>query len=85
MKIEIFNAEISEPAIMDAAICACTRWGSCERAVIIVNARVPMEAPEYKHPGWVEYDVAIWRVEGSIPMRLGVIQRTPGAEIEVHS
>ena len=85
MKIEIFDAELSEPEILDAAIRACTRWESCERAAIIVNKRVPSDAPEYKHPGWVEYDVAIWRVEGSIPMRLGVIQRKPGAEIEVHS
>lgn len=85
MKIEIFNAEISEPDILATAISACTRWESCERAAIIVNKRVDADAPGYKNPGWVEYDVAIWRVEGSIPMRLGVIQRTPGAEIEVHS
>ena len=85
MELEIINAEISEPEMLKVAIDACTRWASAERAVIYVEARVPMDAPEHKHPGWCEYACGIYRSEGTIPMRLGVIQRKPGAEIEVHS
>ena len=87
MKLEIFNVElaVNDTLLLAAAINACLRWNTAFNAAIYVNARVPMDAPEHKHPGWVEYDVAIWRHEGCVPMRLGVIQRTPGAEIEVHS
>ena len=85
MKLEIFDAELSEPEILDAAIRAALRWPTAERATIYVEARVPADAPAHRHPGWIEYAVTIHREEHSIAMRLGVIQRLPGTEIEIHS
>ena len=85
MKLEIYDAEKAEAPILDAAMRAALRWPTAQLVCIYVDERVPADAPEHRHPGWIEYAVVIFREQHSIPMRLGVIQRQPGADIEVHS
>lgn len=53
-------------------------------AKIFVSPRVPLDAPEYKHPGWLEYLISITYTNGSA-ITIGAIQRKPGAPIEFHS
>lgn len=76
MQVIIHNAEQMEAMVLQAAIEAAVRWSSADSADIYVSNRD-------KH-GWLEYAVTINRA-GTLPMRLGVIQRKEGAEIEVHS
>lgn len=52
---------------------------------IFMQPRIPLDAPEYKHPGWLEW-LLVYRWEGSdSKLTVGMIQRQPGAEFEFHS
>lgn len=46
--------------------------------------RVPLDAPAYKHPGWLEWIVRL-KYHSGVEMTIGCIQRQPGAEFEFHS
>ena len=73
MQLNIHNVELMEAMVLQAAIEAAVRWSSADSADVYVAAREPS--------GWLEYAVTINRA-GALPMRLGIIQRTVGAEIE---
>lgn len=80
--ITIHNAEDLEPsAILQAVMRA--RMDECD-ADIYVAPRVPADAPEYKHPGWLEYIIVLTYGSGR-KFTVGMIQRKSGEPFEFHS
>ena len=58
--------------------------GSLIEAIIVCDDRVPDDAPDYKHPGWLEFSLQM-KYEGGHNLYMGAIQRTKDANIEFHS
>ena len=82
--IEIHDRELAEDELLAAAVKTALRHQHVIYAEIFVQERVPLDAPDWKHPGWIEYITRIDYEPGG-SMTLGILQRKPGAEIECHS
>lgn len=74
-----------DPQMQDKVMLLCSRHLSESKLIdVYPQERVPMDAPAWKHPGWLEWTVRVhYRSGGAIT--IGVIQRQPGAEFECHS
>lgn len=83
MNIEIIGAELAEPEILTAALQRCKWWDNVKAIKIFINPRVPLDAPEYNNPGWIEYGISVeWETS---KLFIGCLQRKPGEQIEFHS
>ena len=58
--------------------------GRLSQVELYMSPRVPLDAEEWKHPGWLEWLIKYeWETGGKLTV--GMIQRRPGAEFEFHS
>lgn len=84
MIIEIHDRELAEDEALAKALALAQRHQHLERCDIYVQPRVPLDAPDYKHPGWLEYIVRFTYETGG-GLTVGLIQRRPGEAFESHS
>lgn len=82
--ITVIDADLAEPEMLSKCLERCCWWIKDAAAItIFINKRVPIDAPEYNSPGWLEYIMQIqfngWK------MTVGAIQRKPGMNVEFHS
>lgn len=84
--ITIRNVEQAEPEMLLDVLSHLGNYIDANTIAIEVNvnARVPDDAPEYKHPGWCEYLCHI-RYVTQRRLTIGAIQRKRGAQTEFHS
>lgn len=74
-----------DPEMTNKAMLLCARHLDNAKVIdVYPQERVPADAPAYKSPGWLEWIVRIHGHSGST-LTVGIIQRTIGAEFEVHS
>lgn len=74
-----------DPQMQDKAMLLCSRHLHAAHTIdVYPQERVPMDAPAYKNPGWLEWLVRVHYRSGGT-LTIGIIQRTPGAEFECHS
>ena len=84
MIIEIHDREFAESEALQTAL-ARTLWHQNVKKVdIFVSPRVPENAPEWKHPEWLEYGLKFEYSTGG-QMFVAMIQRTPDQPFEFHS
>ena len=84
MIIEIHDREFAESEALQTALVR-TLWHQNVRKVdIFVSPRVPEDAPDWKHPGRLEYGLAFEYESGST-LYVGMIQRTPDQPFKFHS
>ena len=84
MIIEIHDREFAESEALETALVR-TLWHQNVRKVdIFVSPRVPEDAPEWKHPGRLEYGLVFEYSTGG-KMHIGMLQRTPDQPFEFHS
>ena len=84
MIIEIHDREFAESEALQAAL-ARTLWHQHVKKVdIFINPRVPDNAPEWKHPEWLEYGLK-FEYETGGQMFVAMIQRKRGADYEFRS
>lgn len=57
---------------------------SCIGVDLFVTARVPMDAPSYRHPGWLEY-VMVVKFDGNSNLEMHCVQRKPHLDVEFHT
>ncbi len=74
--ITINNREQADPEHLEKALRCALRHETAVEANIYVQPR--------RDNGWLEYVVRVTYESGG-GMTIGVIQRTPGAEVECHS
>jgi hypothetical protein len=84
MIIEIHDRELAEDEALSRALALTQRHQHVERCDIFVQPRVPLDAPDYKYPGWLEYGV-LMKYETGGQLYVAVIQRRPGESYETHS
>lgn len=84
MIIDIHNRELAEDEALAKALVLAQRHQHVERVDVYVEQRVPLDAPVWRNPGWLEYGVN-FKYETGGGMYVGLIQRTPGAPFECHS
>lgn len=84
MIIEIISPELAESEALEKALARIAYHRNVERATVFVNPRVPLDAPEWKQPGWLEYLIKFKYSEGG-SMTVAMIQRKPGGRYEFHS
>ena len=85
MIIQIHDAELAEHPMLSAVLAHALRFANAESCVIYVNKRVPLDAPDYRNPGWLEYGLSVSHKGVEHPLYIGCIQRRPGEEFEFHS
>ena len=89
MKLIITNIENAEIEPLQKAIERATNYsqGNHERIEIYCKVRVPDDAPDYKHPGWLEYFITFYKKdEHQEPsFFICMVQRNKNAEFEFHS
>ena len=56
----------------------------CYEVLLVVGERVPQNAPSYKHPGWIEWQMNISFADNT-GLLLVCVQRKPHLEVEFHS
>ena len=84
-QIEISNEMDSEPEALAAALKKANQYeATADHILISCHARVPQDAPAYKHPGWLEYSIFIQFSNGS-KLFLMMVQRNIGQQFEFHS
>ena len=84
MIIEIHDREFAESEALQTALVR-TLWHQNVRKVdIFVSPRVPKDAPDWKHPGRLEYGLAFEYSTGG-KMYVGMLQRTSDQPFEFHS
>lgn len=84
MIIEIHDREFAENEALQTALVR-TLWHQNVRKVdIFVSPRVPEDAPDWKHPGRLEYGLAFEYSTGG-KMYIGMLQRHLGESYEFHS
>lgn len=83
MNITVHDPELAEDAALEASLRLCANHRPAE-AHIYVEARVPEDAPAHRHPGWLEYIIALTYPSGS-KLTVGMIERSPGSGFEFHS
>ncbi len=77
------DAEIEEK-MLSACLTRAARFianGKVVQVEIIISARVPRDAPAYRHPGWLEYVIYVSYVDLNA-MEVHAIQRRKDQEIE---
>jgi hypothetical protein len=84
MIIEIHEREFAEDEALAKALALCARHQNVLRAEIYVSPRIPLDAEDYKNPGWIEYGVLLKYKTGG-QMYVAIIQRRPGEPWESHS
>lgn len=84
MIIEIIDRELAEDEALGKALALCVRHQHVETAKIFIMPRIPVDAPDYKHPGWLEMGVLFTYSTGG-QMYVAIIQRKPGEPYECHS
>ena len=84
MIIEIHDRELAEDEALTRALALAQRHQHVARCDIFIQPRVPLDAEDYKHPGWLEYGVK-FTYDGGSQMYVAVLQRRPGMEFECHS
>lgn len=57
---------------------------ACNVIDIYPQERSPLDAPAWKHPGYLEWTMRL-HYHGGLWITMGCIQREPGAEIEFHT
>lgn len=67
-------------ATIDRALC----FQHTAKADVYLAARTPLDAPDYKNPGWLEFGLKLTFSEGGY-MYIGCLQRRPGEQFEFHS
>lgn len=82
--IEIIDSHLAESEALSQALQRVANFQHLSSAKVFVQPRVPLDAPEYKSPGWLEYVLRLVFDSGSV-MTIGMIQRRPGAKFEFHS
>lgn len=82
--IEIIDSELAESEALSMALQRLGIHQHLARATIFVQPRVPLDAPDYKHPGWLEYILKL-TYDTACTMTIGMIQRRPGEPFEFHS
>lgn len=82
--IEIIDAELAESEALSMALERIGRHQHLASAKIFVQPRVPLDAPEWKSPGWLEYILRL-TYESAHTITIGMIQRRPGGKFEFHS
>ena len=85
--IHIWNEqdwELEQP-MLEKAMQVATRYAATAKSVnIYPQLRSPADAPDYRHPGWLEWMVVVDSYENS-RLTIGIIQRSIGAEFETHT
>lgn len=84
MIIEIIDSELAESEALSKALERIGHHQHVSSAKVFVQPRVPLDAPEWKHPGWLEYILRI-TYDTACSMTIGMIQRRPGEPYEFHS
>ena len=85
MNITIIDAEKVEYQMLSAVITQALRFQNAVSCTIYVSERVPLDAPDYRNPGWLEYGLAVAHMGVEHPLYIGCIQRKPGEPVEFHS
>ena len=85
MNIQIIDAHVAELDHLQATLARAMRFAhEADSAKIVCQPRVPLDAPAYQHPGWLEYTLEMLFQSGC-RLTMGVIQRKPGEPVEFHS
>lgn len=84
MDIEIKDAELVEFEMLGRVLSRALQFERAFHCTVWPKERVPLDAPEYKHPGWLEYGLQVF-FEDNSEMWIGCIQRRPGEPVEFHS
>jgi hypothetical protein len=84
MLITVIDAEKAEPEMLSAVVQRALNFEHADKCTIWTEKRVPLDAPDYKAPGWLEYGLKIEFTDGG-RIFIGCIQRKPGEAIEFHS
>lgn len=84
MDITIIDAEKADPKMLESVMARALHFERATTCNIYVADRVPLDAPEYSHPGWLEYALNVVFEDGG-NLWIGCIQRKPGEPIEFHS
>lgn len=82
--IHIHQAELAEDRLLFDVLQRVRQYQNAREVNVHVQARVPADAPAYKHPGWLEYLVVVDFEDGG-KLTVGAIQRTVDAATEFHS
>lgn len=82
--IETLDGDSEAVQLLYAAIDRALCFQLVVRADVYLAARTPVDAPDYKHPGWLEFGLRLTLSDGGF-MYLGCLQRRPGEEFEFHS
>jgi hypothetical protein len=74
-----------DPDATNKAMLLCARHLDTAKMIdIYPQEMVPLDAPAWKNPGWLEWIVRVhYRTGGTIT--IGLIRRQPGADFECHS
>jgi hypothetical protein len=71
-----------EPRLMQDVLTRCEHHiAGGFKIDIVVDKRVPPDAPAHQHPGWLEYAITVY-YKTCAPLRIGAIQRDPDAPTE---
>lgn len=84
MIIEIIDREFAESEALQTALDRALYHKHVKKVEIFVNSRVPVDAPDWKYPGWLEYGLKFEYDTGGT-MYVAMIQRKRGASYEFHS
>lgn len=86
-QVNIWNVQgwALDQLMLEAVLCRVSRHVHAAKIVeIYPQERVPMDAPLYKNPGYLEWIINITYHTG-IKLTIGAIQRSPKHQVEFHS
>jgi hypothetical protein len=75
----------AEPEFFEAVMTHAMRHAHNAKSItVFCTPRVADDAPDYKHPQWIEYGISIQYLDSG-KLFIGAIQRNKGAPVEFHT